>query len=607
MERRYTISQKSVKTVLTTLRECNINNLHDAQKLRQNPVDHILIAELRKFEPMRQTPNTQKRQFTFSTETGKRQKIKTAAQILMLLGALLLVANPARANLLSNGGFDAPPGSFWTTWTYSGGWANLENDASSFDAYYMAVGGSGGSWYSSGGGVYQVIVGNPGIPYTLSVESGAQPWWWPHAWMSISFLDASDAVLSSTNFETTTGITGYDTGLAWSNYTMIAVSPPGTAKVKVEFANHSGTGTAWFDNAVLTAPVPAITDVYPDGTVLMQATDTLSFAASADAAITNIQVVLNGADVSSNLVVTGSSTSKAVTYSGLKTNQFYTGTITVTDANNLRTAVPVSFDTLNPTFLWEAEDFDYTNGLYINNPALSSTDAPNSYFGVVGTQGVDENDIGHNGPELFRTNDFMSTDLAGDTARQNFLTAQATDPAIKDYAISYFDTGEWVNYTRNFPAGKYNVYARLASGNSGVSTMYLDKVISGQGTPAQTTSPLGSFKYTGTGWNSYQYAPLSDTYGNLVAVDLSGVTTLRVTAGVGNMNFFLLVPAQLDLPVIANVYPDGTVLMQPTNQLSFSVTSPSATIPDSGIQVTLNGTDVSGEPGHHRELDQQVR
>ena len=184
----------------------------------------------------------------------------------------------------------------------------------------------------------------------------------------------------------------------------------------------------------------------------------------------------------------------------------------------------------------------------------------------------------------------MSTGLAGDTPRQNFLTAQLTDPNIKDYCIGYFDTGEWVNYTRNFPAGKYNIYARLAS-DSGNSTVSLSKVTSGQGTPTQTTTELGSFKYTGAGWENYQYVPLTDTYNNLVAVDLNGVTTLRATAGSGNMNFFLLVPAQLDLPVIANPYPN--MLLQVTNKFSFSVTSASATIPTNGIHLTLNGVDVT--------------
>jgi hypothetical protein len=56
------------------------------------------------------------------------------------------------------------------------------------------------------------------------------------------------------------------------------------------------------------------------------------------------------------------------------------------------------------------------------------------------------------------------------------------------------------------------------------------------------------------------------------------------------MNFFLIVPAQLDLPVIAN--PIRTCSAG-TNKLSFSVTSASATIPTDGIHLTLNGVDVT--------------
>jgi hypothetical protein len=224
--------------------------------------------------------------------------------------------------------------------------------------------------------------------------------------------------------------------------------------------------------------------------------------------------LLNGTDISSNLVVTGSSTSKAVTYSGLKTNKAYVGTITVKDANNLSASAPLRFDTFIPVFLWEGEDFDYTNGLYINDPILSSTPAAGSYFGVVGSQDIDENDVGHNGPELYRTNDFMSTGLAGDTPRQEFLTAQLADPDIKDYCVGYFDGGEWVNYTRSFPAGKFNIYARLASG-SGNSSISLSKGTSGQGTPTQTTTELGSFK--SPGWENCQYVPLTDTSLSLVA------------------------------------------------------------------------------------------
>jgi len=59
------------------------------------------------------------------------------------------------------------------------------------------------------------------------------------------------------------------------------------------------------------------------------------------------------------------------------------------------------------------------------------------------------------------------------------------------------------------------------------------------------------------------------------------------------MGFFALVEAQTDLPFLSNVYPDGSQPFQFTNKLGFTVTSPGGTIPQSGIQVLVDGTDVS--------------
>jgi hypothetical protein len=534
---------------------------------------------------------------------GKHYLGTAGLALLTLLGVLLLFASPGAraANILYNGNFNLPAGGAiptgWTATNWSNGWANHENNVGvTYDGSYYVVVGNG--WYEGFGRFSQTVSAAPGINYTLTVLSGADAWWLPKGTMSMIFLDNTGAVVGTSTRNTVDPAvygSNYDIPHPWASYSLTTNAPAGTTRLRVEFASNNGPGVGgsiWFENADLEPSVayPAIANVYPDGAILMQVTNTLGFTTTSGAAITNIQVVLNGVDISASLVVSGPANSKLVTYSGLKTNQAYTGTITIKDANNLNASVPVTFDTFNPAFLWEAEDFDYSGGLYINNPILSSTPTAGSYFGVVGTQDIDENDTGHNGPELYRAGDYMATSLTGDTPRQKFLTAQLTDPNIKDYNVSYFDSGEWVNYTRSFPAGKYNIYARLASG-AGNSTISLSKVTSGQGTSTQTTTPLGSFKYTGTGWDSYQYVPLTDAYNNLVAVDLNGVTTLRATAGAGNMNFFLIVPAQLDLPVIANPYPN--MLLQVTNKFSFSVTSPSATIPTNNIHLTLNGADVS--------------
>ncbi|MEI9960341.1 MAG: hypothetical protein WDM76_04175 [Limisphaerales bacterium] len=79
-----------------------------------------------------------------------------------------------------------------------------------------------------------------------------------------------------------------------------------------------------------------------------------------------------------------------------------------------------------------------------------------------------------------------------------------------------------------------------------------------------------------------------------MTVNLGGLKTLRVTSGGGaNANFYMLVPANTDLPTISSVYPNGSVLFQSTNKLVFTASSAVTTINTNNITVTLNGTNVS--------------
>ena len=68
----------------------------------------------------------------------------------------------------------------------------------------------------------------------------------------------------------------------------------------------------------------------------------------------------------------------------------------MTDAFNLTATANSYFETtwvgVPPVlYLWEAEDFDFTNGMYYDFPALCTAGGtPNCYFGTVGVEGVDE-------------------------------------------------------------------------------------------------------------------------------------------------------------------------------------------------------------------------
>ncbi len=558
--------------------------------------------------------------FAFGKIDPLVRKVSWLAVALGLFGS----GNQLQAsNILINPGFESNSGGETPIgWTLFGGnapggtgfWINSDAYAHSGVNYWKEW---GATWTGSGdvAGTYQDKACSPGWVYTadgwfftLSTDAMGSG---NEAWVEVSFRDAADNMLGLYKTELFDSTIGLDT---WFHYFVTnacdvvppyavtgsvtqLTAPAGTTHVRYQVVHshyQNAGGSFYFDDAnlnQLVGPVPpVIANVYPGYMLMVVPTNGISFSVSSPSSTTipstGIHMTVNGLDVSGSLAITGSDTSKNVRYTALVSNMNYSVAIHIVDSQNLTADTSFSFDTLNPpVFLWEAEDFDFTNGLYFNNPQLSATPGPNSYFGTVGTPGVDEYDIGHNGDHLYRPEDQMATTYSGDWNRQKFVNA-----GLPDYKIGWFDGGEWVNYTRDFPPGQYNVIGRIAGGNPGVATVTLSDV-----TTPGVTNDLGVFSFTGRGWTTYDYITLTDTNGNLVPVTLTGHQTLRITTGGGaDITFFMLVPAVLDLPVLNSVYPDGAHPFEPTNTLAFSVTSPNAAIDPSGIHVQLNGNDVSG-------------
>ena len=370
----------------------------------------------------------------------------------------------------------------------------------------------------------------------------------------------------------------------------------------IDVFNHAGgNGSDVGYNNLAVAPELVINNIFPDDNKsLFNTTNTMSFGIASPSSAVNaggIQLTLNGVNVSSNLVISGAGTENvSVRYTNLMLDLNYVGQINVTNAVGAGVRAPVRFDTFHSNyFTWEAEDFDFNGGQFIDNPALS-TNSASSYYSQVGVSNVDEYVPNYSAtqPHLWRTNDQVSTDVAGDAPRAQFTTA-----GIPDYEVGYFNPSNWVNYTRTFPAGTYNIYGRLANGNVGLANCYLTEVTSGEGTTSQTTIQLGTFQFAGRGWSSYDFIPLTDEWGNVLAVTLNGQTTLRVTSGLlgggVNMNFFMLAPGSNTPPAIVNVYPDGSQPFQSTNSLTFTVSSTISTVRTNNVQVTLNGINVSSQ------------
>jgi hypothetical protein len=566
--------------------------------------------------------------------------------------ALVLAVNPVHAtNLLVNPGFETPPSGHVpystpppaTGWTYFSPpepqnyfgdyWVQsspAHNVASHSGGYYWNQWSALNNGNTNVSGIYQTLASAPGSTYQasgwISSASADNGGLGPNAvtWIQVEFLGANNNILAlytSPNYSASVGLdawfpysvtnacdvtqpvaTGdpYFTTYAVTGTVSQLVAPIGTTAVRYRYALLQTTvqGSVDLDDAVLnqiSGPIPpVISSLYPLNAIFVNPADGISFNVSSPSGFTinnsGIGLVLNGVNVSGSLVISGSSSNKNISYFGLQSNLTYTASITVTDAFNLTASANTSFQTtwvgVQPvTYIWEAEDWDFNSGMYIDNPDLCSAGGdPDCYFGTVGVQSVDENNlISNSGP--FRPADPEGTQPSGDSSRKNFFEAGAVD-----YCINPFISTEWVNYTRDWPNSTNWVIARLATdlGLSGTITLSMVN-------PDTTTTDLGVFTLNGgQGWTTFENVYLKDTNGNNVNVILNGKATLRATSG-GNLlpNFFMLVAAQPDLPILSGMYPTGTHPFEPTNTFSFTVTAPGATFPANGIKMNLDGIDVS--------------
>jgi hypothetical protein len=540
---------------------------------------------------------------------------------------MVLAADLSAANLLNNPSFE----SSFNSWTKHGTGGNVvESQAPNHSGanvlknwgcwcaptnqqgVFQDVASSDGSSYTAGGWIFSRTT-----DYVGTLNSG---------FYEVIFLDAADATLAKYRSEAFTNGTP---GSEWVYYNVNGqvdlgtdaivgtvsslVAPAGTTKARFRTIYQqvdNGGGACHYDDVELNQTggnqPPSISGITPNGSSLFNsAAGGFSFAATSTTSTidpSGIHVILNGLDVSASLVVAGPGNNRAVSYPAIKSNRIYSAEIRVTDVVGLSSTAAALFDTFSPgNFIWEAEDYDFEGGHYINNPIPTSTNnAALSYFGQMGYNEIDFHDPswGGNGSQAYRSldNPGPGTEWCADIVRQKYLDAIAGgDADVKDYDVGWTYgglAGDWMNFTRNFPAGTYNIYGRL-SGGGGVSKVGLWKVTSGVGTTTQTTESIGTFVWSSRGWQSWDWVPLNDANGNLVKITLSGATTLRAAGDNANQNFFMLVPARDDLPVISNLSHSGLHPFEPATTLSFNASSSVATIPTSGIKVMLNGMDVS--------------
>ena len=366
-------------------------------------------------------------------------------------------------------------------------------------------------------------------------------------------------------------------------------------------------------NFFMLMPVPTIqlstvtiSNVSPDGSVQFQNSNSFSFNASSPVAInlSSITVQLTATTlfgtnttalltIGSGLSYTGNASNITVTAS-LASNVVYSALILANDANGVQASFSVSFDTISPAFTFEAEDWNYGGGNYIDNP-------PADAYAGSGFDGVAEIDFHRPSGGTLGTYGRVGLDSenCGDIHRAPYETS----PGVfsQDYDIGNTTSGDWANYTRTFPAGTYNMFVRVARGSSGSVTDAgkISLVTSDPTQTGQTIQDLGKHNTPSTGgWQSYEWMPIMNNGGFPAQFVADGTPkTLRYTFdGAGdNIGFIMLLPAVggNPPPFVSSFTPDGSTLFQPSNTVTFVVNS-SVGIPQGNVVLNLNGANVSG-------------
>lgn len=374
----------------------------------------------------------------------------------------------------------------------------------------------------------------------------------------------------------------------------------------------------FYDNAIVSAPplatnsAPLILEVLPaDFSSFLPPSTVISFKVTDDKALADagIEVTLNGTTftTTNGLSISTTGATKTVTLSGLSSNVNYLGIIRVEDADGAVTSRTLYFDTFAPGHpVIEVEDYNFEGGKFIDNPVIvpeGSQPQSDAYSLQAGVSGVDFNETRATPraqDTLYRPNDPVRMQHSRDQARAQFTAGGGQAAGIYDYDVIDIAAGEWLNYTRTFPAGSYEVYLREALANMTSGESVLEMVTGNPGQPEQTTRLLGSFLGERTGFQ-YRNFPLTDGTGqNKIILRLSGQTTLRlrqVTAdpadGGRYQNYLLFVPVAdpgLQRATIASLFPaPGSTVDTVTPAVAVEIQNRDTSVRPETIRLEVNG------------------
>lgn len=359
-----------------------------------------------------------------------------------------------------------------------------------------------------------------------------------------------------------------------------------------------------------TASPPEISGLFPENRSSYVATNAVvkfKVKSAVGVSLRGISLSINGVDQTTSLVIGGSASFRAVSFpASFEDNKNYTLVAKAISDDGQDSTLSWTFNTFcQDNFSIEAEDFNFNGGQYVDHPAIG-VNSP--YFNMVGMPWIDEYREAIYGDHDYRgTNpntglfEAVGTRVIPMTEiiRKVYLDSMGNNPLAGEIAVGWINDQEWLNYTRTFTAGTYQVYARIAALADSVLSM--DWVTSSTTTSNQTTSPFGLIKAPSIGTTDlFSFAPLVDAFGNPVIQRVTaGVNTLRWTklSGTCDLNFFQFVPAADPgnlAPFVSYVYPAQYAKgINPMVDVRVTIADRDFKVVPSSVQLSFDMSDVT--------------
>ena len=191
-----------------------------------------------------------------------------------------------------------------------------------------------------------------------------------------------------------------------------------------------------------------------------------------------------------------------------------------------------------PTYWIEAADFDYDGGKTI--PAASAMPYVGGAYAGLGAAATDIKSAGVANNPYYRSPNTLLVPMSN----ANDFDRGSGEVTV-DFRLGWIGGGQFYNYTRTIPNGKYNVYAALSHGDAVTTATRVGGQLAFIG--SGITNVLGVFDAPTTGgWGNNALVPLKDVAGSagkVLDVTLGGTQTLRFSPSNGDWDFLLLAPA----------------------------------------------------------------